>query len=244
MNEELMLLGMTGNESKIYIDLLKHPSSSGNEIRKRTSIANSRVYSALDSLIEKGFVTFIVTSRGKSFSSVDPKVLTEIADERKKKLEEILPQLYHLQSKEREKTKSMIFEGFVGFKNAFYKMIKECPNGKTIDIIGFSNQAYKNEQLRLLLSNINTLSIKKKHKFRMILDSKENTFFKDRKLEGISSIRFMNKNFTSPAAIDVFDDKVYIFLWDEEPFAFMIQNKNIARGFKSYFNFLWKISER
>ncbi|MEK6889208.1 MAG: helix-turn-helix domain-containing protein [Nanoarchaeota archaeon] len=242
MKEELGLLGFTDNEGKIYLSLLKHSSSSGTEIKRATGISNSRVYSALDSLIKKGFVTYVLTAKGKVFSAADPEVLKEIANERRKRVESIMPQLCDLQIKEKEITKSMIFEGFIGFKNAFYKMVKDCPTGKTIDIIGFSNQAYKNEQLRLLLSNVNTKSIKKKHKFRMILDNKDNVFFKDRKLEGISNIKFMDKGFVSPAAIDVFDDKVYIFLWDEEPFAFMIQNKNIANGFKSYFNFLWSMA--
>jgi hypothetical protein len=54
----------------------------------------------------------------------------------------------------------------------------------------------------------------------------------------------MNNNFKSPAAIDIFLDKVYIFLWDENPYAFMIQNKNIANGFKNYFQFLWSMAQK
>ena len=78
----------------------------------------------------------------------------------------------------------------------------------------------------------------------MILDNKENTFFNQRKEEKISEIRFMENGFRSPSAIDIFQDKVYILLWDENPYVFTIKNKNIADGFKTYFDFLWKIAKR
>ncbi|MDP3881490.1 MAG: helix-turn-helix domain-containing protein [Nanoarchaeota archaeon] len=242
--EDLKLAGLTDNEIKIYLTLLKHPESTGTEIRKQTGISNSRVYSCLDELIRKGIVNYQIIRSGKIFSAVDPKILSDILNEKKKRFDEMIGKLTSLERKSDKNVESSIFEGFNGFKNAFYKMIEDCPKEETIYIIGFSNQAYKNERLRLLLSNINHRSIKKKHKFKMILDDRENTFYQDRKFEGISQIRFMEGGFKSPAAIDVFADYVYIFLWDENPYAFMIKNENIAQGFRTYFEFLWNIAKK
>jgi uncharacterized protein (DUF2235 family) len=118
-------------------------------------------------------------------------------------------------------------------------LANECPSGETICIIGFSNQAYHNEKLARVLEDVNRISIRKKHRFKIILDNKENLFYRGRKEEGISQIRFMGKGFRSPAAIDIFKDSVYILLWDENPYAIVIKNKNIAEGFKVYFEFLW-----
>ncbi|HLC31658.1 MAG TPA: helix-turn-helix domain-containing protein [Candidatus Nanoarchaeia archaeon] len=243
MNIAFDFLGLTEHEVSIYQMLLASPFSTGSEIKKITGISNSRVYSALDSLIQKGFVSYKITAHGRLFSAVDPSALTVAAQERVKQIESLVPTLRALQSHSRDSTTSVIYEGFQGFKNAFNDMVQECPVGEMISIIGFSNQAYKSEKLRLLLNGVNTLSLKKKHKFKMILDSKQNIFYTDRMVEGISNIRFMNKGFVSPAAIDMFLDRVYIFLWDEQPYAFMIQNTNIAKGFKSYFNFLWGIAQ-
>jgi hypothetical protein len=33
-------------------------------------------------------------------------------------------------------------------------------------------------------------------------------------------------------------------MWDETPYVFKIKNKNIAEGFKIYFNFLWNMAEK
>jgi sugar-specific transcriptional regulator TrmB len=243
MEEKLKLLGLTDNEIKVYIAILKECKCTGTKLRQKTGIANSRVYAALDTLLQKGIITYEKRQKGKIYSALEPEVIKEFMQERMKKIEEVIPYLKTLQQKEKETTETAVFEGFQGFKSALYKMVNECPKGGTIDILGFSNQAYKNEKLAALLRDVNKVSKVKKHKFRMILDNKKNEFFEQRKKEDLGQIRFMEKGFRSPAAIDIFQDYVFILLWEETPYAFVIRNKNIAEGFKIYFNFLWNMAK-
>ncbi len=245
MNQEaLEILGLTNNEIKVYLFVLEKGHSNGTQIRNNTKIAHSRVYAALDTLIDKGLIIFKKTPKGKIYSALNPEILENLIDDRKNKILEYIPILKNLQKKEKFETDTGVFEGFNGFKSALYNLANECPSNETIYIIGFSNQAYNNKRLADLLQNVNKISIKKKHKFKMILDNSENTFYKQRKEEKISEIKFMENGFKSPAAIDIFQDKVYIFLWDENPYVFTIKNKNIAEGFKIYFNFLWNIAKK
>jgi sugar-specific transcriptional regulator TrmB len=240
MNDGLKLLGLSNNEIQVYLVLLKSGSLTGTEIRNKTNLANSRVYSSIDSLTNKGLVTYEKRARGKIYSAVDPEVIESLQKEREAKIKKCIPFLKQIKNNEIRATETAVFEGFQGFKHAFYKFSEECPINEEVFIIGFSNQTYKNEQLANLLRDVNKISIKKKHKFRMILDNKENKFYERRSKEGISKIRFMGNGFISPAAIDIFGDTVYMFMWDENPYVFRIKNKNIAQGFKVYFEFLWK----
>lgn len=242
MEQELKMLGLTDNEIKIYLMLLENPNSSGTKIRQTTGISNSAVYASIDVLINKGLVIYQKLPTGKMYSALDPEVINSILEQQRKKIEAAIPQLKELTNKTNYPTETAVYEGFNGFKTALTKLAEDCPKGETIDIIGFSNQAYKNEKLAFILQDVNKISIKKKHKFRMILDNKENIFYKGRKEEGISQIRFMGKGFKSPASIDIFGDNVYILMWDEQPYAFVIKNKNIAQGFKVYFEFLWNLA--
>jgi len=242
--EALKTIGLTDNEIKIYLAILRLGKAGGTQIRKSTEITNSRVYAAIDSLITKGLVTYEKHPTGKVYCALDPSVLKEYSAQRMKQLEETIPFLRSIQNLDKKITDTAVFEGYHGFKSAMLQMTEECPVGETIDIIGFSNQAYKNTKLAALLRDINKISVRKKHKFRMILDNKDNSFYRQRKEEKISEIRFMGKNFVSPAAIDIFQDKTYILMWDEEPYAFYIKNAAIARGFKVYFEFLWKIAKK
>lgn len=244
MIEQLKLLGLTDNETKVYLSILKNGKISATKIKQLTSIANSRVYSAIDSLISKGIITYEKHQAGRLYIAIDPKVLSEIMHEKLKKIEETIPILESLKSKNKQETETAVFEGIKGFRNAMLTMAEECPEKETIFIIGFSNQDYKNEKLAKILESVNRISLKKKHRFKMILDNKENKFFESRKKEGLSEIKFVGNNFRSPAAIDIFKDRVYILLWSDTPYAFAIKNKKIADSFKNYFDFLWDIAKK
>jgi len=111
--------------------------------------------------------------------------------------------------------------------------------------LGFSEQLYATKSLRTFLSNMNLKSAQKKQKLKIIMDhSAKNTLGRDRSREKYTEVRYMPKGYISPAAIDVFEDYVYIFLWEEKPCVFTIKNKAIAESFKSYFMFLWKMSRK
>jgi sugar-specific transcriptional regulator TrmB len=243
MEKELEELGLTRNESKIYIFLLKNCETTTGSIIKETKIANSRVYESLNSLIEKSLVTYNIQRDGKHFKAAEPDVLKEKERERKEKIEKIVPLLHNLISEKEDKTTTSVYEGFEGFKTAFKRIIDDCEVGGTIQVLGFSQPEYKSENLNLFLNNINLKSIEKKQKLKIISDISSKNFQKDIAKAKNSEIRYMPKGYISPAAIDIFQDYAYIFMWEEKPYVFMIKNKQIADSFKTYFEFLWKIAK-
>jgi len=244
MEEKLINLGLSKNEANIYLFLLKNPHITTGPIIKETRISNSRVYESLNSLISKGLVTYVVQKDGKYFDASSPEKFIEKEEERRKLVEDLVPDLKKLKTEKEFRTNTAVFEGFEGFKTAFKKIIMDCPKEETICILGFSEQQYSNESLRIFLTNMNLKSQQKKQKLKILLDSsaKEN-LGKDREKEKYTETKYMPKGYISPGAIDIFQDYVYIFLWEEKPFVFMIKNEKIAEGFKQYFNFLWKIAK-
>ncbi|MCA9495347.1 MAG: helix-turn-helix domain-containing protein [Nanoarchaeota archaeon] len=244
MENVLKNLGLTSNEIKIYLFLLKSGKTSTGLIIKETNIANSRVYQSLNSLIIKGLVNYTIEKTGKKFQAADPQVFIQIEEERKKKLESIIPDLEKIKQTKEENTSSAIYEGFEGFKTAFKKIIDDCPENETIYIWGFSDQELSNESLRIFLVNMNTKSAQKKQNLKILMDIEaKSSLGKDRLRETYSEVRYMPKGYISPASIDVFGEYVYIFLWGEKPFVFMIKNKLIAQSFKQYHSFLWNIAK-
>jgi len=238
-------LDLSGNEAKIYLYLLKHGEKSTGPIIKETGISNSRVYASLNSLIEKGLVTYRVQKRGKYFQASDPSKFLEKEEEKLKKIQSIIPQLKSLQNKEEKEIGVAIYEGFDGFKTAFKKIIDDCPEKETIYILGFSEQPYATKSLRVFISNMNVKSDQKKQNLKILMDSStRETLGRDREKEKYSEVRYMPKGYISPAAIDIFLDYVYIFLWEEKPFVFMIKNNKIAESFKQYFRFLWELAKK
>ncbi len=243
--KQLQELGLTKNESLIYLFLLRQGETTTGSIIKETGIANSRVYESLNTLIDKGLVSYNVQKEGKHFLACDPKKFIELEETRKKKIESLIPGLMNLKNSQQKETTTAVYEGYEGFKTAFKKIIDDCQKDKEIFILGFSEQQNKTESLRLFLSNMNLKSAQKRHKLNIILDSSvKQTLGKDREREKNTLVRYMPKGYVSPAAMDIFEDYVYIFLWEEKPFVFMIKNRVIAESFKTYFRFLWSIAKK
>ena len=131
-------IGLTNNEIKIYLFLLKAGETTTGLIISETGIANSRVYESLNSLINRGLVTYNVQKDGKHFQAASPKTFLELEEERKKKIQEIMPNLEELQGQKQTETKTAVYEGYQGFKTAFQKIIEDCPENETIYVLGFS----------------------------------------------------------------------------------------------------------
>jgi sugar-specific transcriptional regulator TrmB len=60
--ENLVKLGLTHNEGKIYLYILKNPNSNGYEISKSTAISRSLVYGGLEKLKNLGFIELTQSS--------------------------------------------------------------------------------------------------------------------------------------------------------------------------------------
>ena len=48
----------------------------------------------------------------------------------------------------------------------------------------------------------------------------------------------------SPAATQIYSNKVVLQSWTKEPFAVVIENEEFAENYKKYFEQLWKIAKK
>ena len=129
MNKDLVLLvqeaGLTEGESKVYLALLKLGSSTTGPIIGESNVANSIIYRLLESLIEKGLVSYVIKEKTKYFQAAEPKKILEYIDERRSKLEEnkdkiseMLPQLIALGFSQKETT-VQFYGVFKGVQTAY-----------------------------------------------------------------------------------------------------------------------------
>src|SRR3989338_8276725 len=85
---DLLKIGLTEGEAKIYVALLELGPSSVGPIKKRTKISHSNIYEILERLINKGVVTTIISNNIKIFQSVSPRNLSRFLDKKEKELYE------------------------------------------------------------------------------------------------------------------------------------------------------------
>ncbi|MBI2148560.1 helix-turn-helix domain-containing protein [Candidatus Woesearchaeota archaeon] len=93
-------IGLTKNETKIYLNLLKIGSTTTGNIIKETGIHTSKVYDGLERLMHKGLVSYVIISNVKYFKAVDPERLIDFLEDKKnainkqeEEIKKIIPKL-------------------------------------------------------------------------------------------------------------------------------------------------------
>src|SRR3989338_3699858 len=72
LENELSTLGFTTLEIKVYLGLFKLGGSTANKISVETKLNRTNVYGALNKLIEKGVVSYVVKNKVKWFEAKSP----------------------------------------------------------------------------------------------------------------------------------------------------------------------------
>jgi sugar-specific transcriptional regulator TrmB len=241
IKERLREAGLTENEAKIYSVLLEQGTMSAGRLSKKTGLHRRVIYDALDRLIEKGLVGYILENNRRIFSASNPLRFLEIIKEKEDNVNSILPNMLELfnSEKEKEKDETLFFKGREGLKSVFEDEISS-KDIKEILIISPFPSAY--DVLPFYFKWHDKKRQEKKIKTRIIFQK-----LKEEKIKRIplSEIRFLPKEFASPTAINIYGNKVAIILWSKKnPLAIVIKQEEIAQGYKNYFNLLWKIARK
>ncbi|MBN2421522.1 hypothetical protein JXB27_04555 [Candidatus Woesearchaeota archaeon] len=224
--------GLTKNEAKVYSALIDLGPSRAGLLTRKTGIHRRNVYDAIEMLIQKGLVSYIKENNVRLYSAVSPTRFIEILKEKETNLASIIPEMEKKMSFAAEKKQTNFFRGKQAIKSIFDDQIKEgkeiliigaCPFAK--DIVKYYFPRYDNERKR------------KKIKVKALFTSKA-----DCKIP-LSEVKYLPKEMDSPSATNIYGNKVAIILWTEEPVAILIDQKEIADSYRSYFELLWKTAK-
>lgn len=243
MEAALSKLGLTKNEINVYTTLLKLGSALAGEITSYSGIHRRNVYDAIERLIEKGLVSFVIINNRKWFKAADPSRLLVVLEEQKRRIddikisiEQLIPQLRALPViKERQDV--MYFKGKEGLKTVYEDILA---TGKSY--IGYGPGIHIDNLLKAYFKDYIRKRIRKRMKLKMIWDerSRDKYFTKTSLVES----RFLPNEVCSHAALRIYGDKVAIMLLSEEqPIAVVIENKAIADGYRKYFEVMWKAAK-
>lgn len=239
MEELLIDSGLNKNEAKVYLALLRYGGASAGLIAKESKVYRTNVYDALESLIQKGLVTYILKSKKKYFQAVEPVRIKEILSSKVERFEEVLlPKLYSISVKARkDRPTTQIYEGIGGIKAITEDMLKER---KEVLTFGIPKDVSKK------MENFVSIYHKRRIKLRIWQYHIYNESAKNR-IEYLNSLpytraAYLPKEYDSPATTTIYGDKVAIFIWSENPLGILIEDKRMAKSYRNYFKLLWKLT--
>lgn len=233
--DRLKRAGLTGNESKVYLELLKRGELNGSELAKKTGLDRSLTYTILNNLVEKGLASYVVKQKKRIFRATDPKNLVTPIEARLDDIKALIPEL-----KEMEKLSSVpqavrVYEGREGLKVLFEEFW--CAG----ELLFFGGTGRSYDVLKWEMSHLEKKIMKVRFPIRGLINVRD----QDHKMTDIPSaeIRFL-EDVESDATTTIFGDTVAIHVLLEKPFVVIITNPIINQGYRNYFEFMWKHAKK
>jgi len=234
MYEQLIALGLTRTEARIYGTLVDLGRAQAGIISRRTGIHRRSVYDALDRLIEKGLVSYIKENDKRYYTPADPARFKEMISHMSQGIESIMPSLQAKYNEVKTRQETLFFRGKEGMRTIFEDQLADK---KDVYIIATPNLA--TEGLKYYLPHYETQRIKKKMKLHILYAGG---------ILGLeiplAEIRHLPTTFASPVSTNIYGEKVAILIWSMEPVAILIKNKDVALTYKKYFDALWEIGKK
>ena len=251
MDENILKeIGLTDNETKVYLALLKLKKGTKTNIVREAKVLSSKVYEILDRLIRKGFVAYFVENGVKTFVPVHPNNVEFLFEEKihdlekqKITLDKYLKKFFS--GKEEFLTDVQIFKGWRGFQQAILIILSDLKNRDIYHILGL-NATEDIEGGFMYIPKVARKFDEKKITRKVILKSSdEDVLFKYLKEYGNRKLWDV-KHFPTvgPLEIGISNNYILLNLLEKEPISIIIKNKNIRNSFLQYFNILWKISAK
>ena len=239
-------IGLTQNESIVYITLLKLGTSKTGEILKEAHLNSGKIYEILESLKEKGLVSESVMNNIRHFTAAPPVQILDYLNKKKsdlqkneEKVREIVPALEKMREMKIHETKAVTYTGLRGLQTAADEAIASVKPGErvlTLGVTGKKPEKYNRFWLRWTKKNLNS-----KITWQYIFSRRDDYFRKFKKMKHAKSRALTG--FT-PAAVDVFGKETVLLFNYQEPFScIFIHDKNIAASFTQFFDQLWTIAK-
>ena len=247
--EDLEKLGLTKNEAKVYLALLKLGTTTSKLIIEKTELHRQLVYDALELLIEKGLVSYVLESKRKNFKATDPKEFIELFNKRIKEIEiqkenfkKSLEELEKIKETSNEEQDATIYRGNKGIKSLLDDIIRDKKETLTIGTSDIEGEAYA-YHLEFNIPQFHNVREKSKVPFKMLLSEELNERAKKLNKLQHTQVKVLPKEFTSNSSTNIYGDKISIIMWGSQPFGILIKSKEIAQSQRKHFNILWDIAK-
>ena len=235
--EILQTLGLTSTETKVYLTLLEIGKSLAGAIAGRAHLHRRNTYDALEQLLQRGVVSYTISSNRKCWNAVHPDKLMSLAREKENLIASVIPELASKFSASKLKQAVEVFEGLGGMKTFFDDMAKAK---QEIIMLFATGRAYA--RLPFYMKNWDKKVNDAKISIKVLLNSDSDK--EPYKNYRYGEVKILPKNFSTPTQIFIYGNKSAVAIWSEEPIAILITSKEITSGFVRYFRFLWAIGKK
>ncbi len=239
MLKTLQKLGFTDKEAKVYLANLELGPSKIPAIAEKSGIKRTTVYVVVESLMQKGLVSFFKSRKTKKFVAEEPSKLSSLLKEKYIALKQIMPQLEALiKSKKENRPEVRFYRGQQGCLNVIQQSL-EKPLSEVL-FIGSVADIYKITTKKYDYEHYFPIRIKKKIKLKALyFKDKDSLELQINAKKNLREVKFLPKNYYFPSSMLIFQDKVALISSEKELVSIVIQSADLAEMERQKFNMLW-----
>jgi len=234
-------IGVTNNETEIYLLLIKLKEALASEIAGKCHISRPHVYDSLNRLIDKGLVSYVVKSGRRYFRGAPPTRLIDYIKEKEadlksqeQEIRKILPQLFELQEPEKIKPSVEIYEGIEGLKTILGDIIKTKK-----DVLMYNVSDKLEKEFPIIIKKFKENRKRDKISARIIcLQGSAISINKSDK------VKFIPKENYSPSPTIIYGNKIAMILWSEPILTVLTKDREVAESHRNYFELMWQQKTR
>ena len=241
---QLQRLGMTENEAKVYLSLLKLGQTTAGPIVDDSKVTRSKIYDLLERLKTKGLVSYVIKGATRYYSAADPSAVLQYIENKKEQLEKerimmekLLPQLLLQQSLSKEKKFAEVFVGMRGMESAFLEMARVFDVKEPYYALGAS-PGENQQQMRVFFARLHKKRLEKKVRAFILFNEQSRGVFPEQEKSKFVKAKYLSQS--TPTAINIYKDITIIAVLTKEPTTILIKNKETAQTFREFFDTMWK----
>jgi len=242
IEQELTNLGLTSEEAKVYLAVLELGGTFVSAIARRAKVNRSTCYHTLENLVKKGLISSYQKGKVINFSAEDPKRFLQIAEEKMKRTESLIPHLSALISTLTIKPKIRFYEGLEGIKSIFEDVLTTKD-----EVLGYTSLKDLTNLFPEYFRQFCHNKIKNNIKTRYIAPATEegvdfiDDYFPNKYDPNLLEILLVNpKEFNFRNEIAIYGNKVaIIYLNQDELLGVIMESPTFAQSMKSFFDLAW-----
>lgn len=229
--EHLQKAGLTLNEAKIYLFLIKEGPSNASSLAKKARIDRSLTYTILNNLTNKGLVISTYKGTKKQFTISSPENFFNPIKEQENYLNELIPALKSITTNPPTHYEVLIYEGKKGIRSFIQDILHE----QHVDSFGATGGLFEllYELPTIIKERLKTVAI------RTIISPQTKHLELFKKLH----IKTRTLPTVNQATTCIYGNKISIHLTKSQPFMIVIKSKEIADTYRQHFELLWKLAK-
>ncbi|MBS1369993.1 MAG: hypothetical protein HPZ91_08585 [Lentisphaeria bacterium] len=240
--DQLESLGLNGRQAKVYLALLQLGSASAIEIAKTTRFKHPTVYDVLDVLKERRLVSETFEGGRKLFSAENPNQLRLAEEERRRTLEDLLPDLQALYSGGSCRPRVRVYLGPEGMEAVDDELLSVRSGeyfyfGGVREMIQNSSEEHLSDYYRKRLSRgiwSNAIRIRGREDDLEYMQNGD---------QHLRRVRYLPKPiFENTAGLYLYDDRVAVISALKENYAMIIESGELSLLLKTIWNCMWEIA--